>query len=45
LQANGDVQNPVLKLNSSLDQPLAAALLRLQQQRQQPAPPANSGGY
>ena len=45
LQANGDVQNPVLKLNSSLDQPLAAALLRLQQQRQQPAFPASSSGF
>jgi len=45
LQANGDVQNPVLKLNSSLDQPLAAALLRLQQQRQQSAFPASSGGF
>jgi len=39
------VQNPVLKLNSSLDQPLAAALLRLQQQRQQPAFPASSSGF
>jgi hypothetical protein len=45
LQANGDVQNPVLKLNSSLDQPLATALLRLQQRQQQSAFPASSGGF
>jgi hypothetical protein len=42
LQANGDVRNPVLKLNSSLDQPLAAALLHLQQQR---SFPAGNGGF
>lgn len=30
LQASGDLQNPVLKLNSSLDAPLSAALRQLQ---------------
>ena len=43
LQARGDVQNPQLKLNSSLDKPLAAELLRLQSRTPQSFAPTSNG--